>query len=251
MDHFRIDKDGKRMILIPDGWFTMGSEQGDKDEIPVHRVYLDAFYIDETPVTNAEYKLFLDANPAYPAPSGWDRAERTFPPRRANEPVVTVSWDDANAYAHWADKELPTEAQWEKAARGTEMRLYPWGDEFDPTRCNSWENTIFDTTDVTLFAPRGNSPYGVMDMAGNVWEWCADWYAADYYAHSPSHNPAGPNHGVLRVLRSSAWSSDRASLRAENRHFYDPDCRNILVGFRCARGVNEELTNLPLVQLSD
>jgi formylglycine-generating enzyme required for sulfatase activity len=234
MDDFSIGKDGKRMLHVPAGYFTMGSGLCE-DEIPVHRVYLDAFFIDETPVTNAEYKRFLDAKPDYPAPPGWDKKRRTFPPRKADHPVVNVSWEDANAYARWAGKQLPTEAQWEKAARGIDRRRYPWGDEFDPTRCNSWETAIFDTTPVARYAPRGNSPYGVMDMAGNVWEWCADWYAADYYQHSPSHNPAGPTDGILRVLRGGAWSSDRSDLRAANRGLYYPRYSNVLVGFRCVK----------------
>ena len=232
----KMGRDGKRMLLIPAGWFTMGSACGAcEDETPEHRVYLDAFYIDETPVTNAEYERFLNANPLYTAPPGWDKLQRTLPRRQAEQPVVNVAWEDAQAYARWAGKQLPTEAQWEKAARGTDRRVYPWGDDFDPTRCNMWESAIFDKTPVTRYAPRGNSPYGVIDMVGNASEWCADWYAADYYQHSPPQNPLGPESGIFRVLRGGAWCSDRVDLRAANRHFYYPRYRDVTVGFRCVK----------------
>ena len=152
LEKIRIGKDGKRMMLIPAGWFLMGTSDADAaemqkefgwqlkwfaDEMPQHRVEIDAFYIDEMPVTNAEYKRFLDANPAHPAPSDWDPDDRTFPRGKDNHPVVFVFWEHANAYAHWAHKRLPTEAEWEKAARGTDGRRFPWGQEFDQGRCNT------------------------------------------------------------------------------------------------------------------
>ena len=253
-NEMRMGRDGKRMLYVPSGWFTMGTADADvrhlstrsgdtpgrfSDETPEHRVFLEAFYIDETPVTKAEYHGFLNANPLYAVPPGWDRVQCTYPPRQGEQPVVNVSWEDARAYAAWADKQLPTEAQWEKAARGSDRRIYPWGNEFDPTRCNIWEIALFDTTPVTRYAPRGNSPYGVIDMAGNVWEWCADWYAADYYSRSPSHNPAGPVEGLFRVLRGGAWSSHREDLRASNRHYFYPRYRDVIVGFRCVQSDGE------------
>jgi len=245
---YRIARDGKRMILIPAGWFWMGLNEANvleasvqpsrhyplcPNEIPQHTVYLDAFYMDETPVTNAEYKCFLDAHPNHPAPRHWDRERRAFPLRQADHPVVYVSWYDAHAYARWAGKELPTEAQWEKAARGTDARLYPWGNEFDPDRCNSWEYGIRAITAVTQYAPQGNSPYGVIDMVGNVWEWCADRYDAEYYMSSPSHNPTGPLTGLFRVLRGGAWGTDPEAKRVTHRAYYYPSYSNIDVGFRC------------------
>ncbi len=245
---FCVGQDGKRMVLIPAGEFTMGTSEEDRgtlsarchappvafdDEIPAHPAFLDAFYIDETPVTYAEYGKFLEANPGYTAPPGWLSTRGSFRASHADCPVVNVSWDDANAYARWAGKQLPTEAQWEKAARGGDGRVYPWGDEFDPSRCNTWEAAIFDLTPVRHFAPRGNSPYGVMDMVGNVWEWCADWYAHAYYQVSPAENPRGPQNGIFRVLRGGAWNGNREEMRAANRHYFYPGYRDVVVGFRC------------------
>jgi formylglycine-generating enzyme required for sulfatase activity len=244
----RLGKDGKRMIFIPSGWFVMGTNEsavlekvmsfleereGCAAETPQHRVYLEAFYIDETPVTYAEYKCFLEAHLDRPAPRDWDRQRRTFPPPKADHPVVYVSWHDAMDYARWAGKRLPTEAQWEKAARGTDRRLYPWGNDFDPARCNSWEMGIRGTTPVTQYAPHGNSPYGVMDLAGNVWEWCADWYDPHYYETSPLYNPTGPRAGIFRVLRGGAWSTDPEAKRVTHRGYCYPTYDNVLVGFRC------------------
>jgi len=243
-----VGKDGKRMLLVPAGWFLMGTDEADAvameasfgwklewfaDETPQHRVYLDAFYIDETPVTNAEYKRFLDAKPRYPVPDGWDKTWRTFLIGRGDHPVVCVSWADANEYAQWAGKRLPTEAEWEKAARGTDGWLFPWGNHFDPTRFNSNVSNIGKTTPVTKYAPLGNSPYGVIDMAGNVWEWCADWYDAEHYKISPTQNPQGPDSGDWRVLRGGAWDSAPDYARTANRDYISPESGYTTVGFRC------------------
>lgn len=198
--------DSKEMILIPAGEFVMGSNEGSADEKPPHTVYLDSFYIDRFPVTNAEYKKFIDATKREP-PAHWQNGK--IPPGKENHPVVYVSWDDANAYAQWAGKRLPTEAEWEKAASWDdsrkEKRVYPWGNDFDVGKCNCAESGIGDTTPVGKYSPQGDSFYGVADMAGNVWEWCADWYDKNYYKNSPRENPKGPASGQYRVLRGGSW----------------------------------------------
>lgn len=245
----RIAKDGKRMVLIPAGWFLMGTNEGDAiemeskfgwkrewlaDEMPPHRVYLDAFYIDETPVTNAEYKRFLDANPRVAAPSHWDARQRTHAASAGDHPIVCVSWEEANAYAVWAGKHLPTEAEWEKTARGADGRLFPWGNRVDAARFNSREPKLGGTTPVTKYTPQGNSPYGVMDMIGNVWEWCADWYDAEYYKVSPDRNPKGAASGDWRVLRGGAWDAASDCARCASRDYITPELGYNVVGFRCA-----------------
>jgi TatA/E family protein of Tat protein translocase len=240
--HIKRGRDGKRMILIPAGEFWRGTSDADilemrvrfvwepelfEDEKPQRKIYLDAYYIDETPVTNEEYKRFVDAT-GHRVPYGWNENWRTFPEGKGAHPVVNVNWDDANAYARWAGKRLPTEAEWEKAARGTDGRRYPWGNEFDSSRCNSWESGIHTTTPVGRYSPRGDSPYGVKDMAGNVWEWCADWYDENYYKNSPKENPKGPASGRYRVLRGGSWNFGSNDVRAASRNYYDPDDRATL-----------------------
>jgi serine/threonine-protein kinase len=219
------------MILVPAGEFVMGSKYS-ADERPPHKVYIDAFYIDRYPVTNAEYKKFVDAT-GYRVPDHW--INRQIPYGKENHPVVYVSWDDADMYARWAGKRLPTEAEWEKAARGTDGRDYPWGNQFAKSRCNSDESKIGDTTPVDSYSPQGDSPYGVSDMVGNTWEWCADWYDEYYYAKSPPKNPQGPASGSSRVRRGGAWNRNEFVARASFRNAGKPDDRFSFVGFRCAK----------------
>jgi formylglycine-generating enzyme required for sulfatase activity len=182
-------------------------------------VYLDAFEIAKYPLTNLQYKAFLDANPDHEAPRHWN--DRMFPVGKANHPVVYISWFDAQAYVTWLSREtgkqyrLPTEAEWEKAARGNDGRTYPWEGEFDASKCNV-EETVGDTTPVGIY-PAGASPYGVMDMAGNVWEWCADWFAEDYYKQADNRNPTGPDKGQLRVWRGGSWLDLHDPARAASR----------------------------------
>jgi iron(II)-dependent oxidoreductase len=240
-------RDGKRMILIPAGEFLRGTSDADilemqvrfgwkpewfENEKPQRKIYLDAYYIDETPVTNEEYQKFVLAT-GHRVPYGWDETWRTFPTGKNKHPVVNVSWDDANAYARWAGGRLPTEAEWEKAARGTDGRRYPWGNEFDETRCNLGGGT----TPVGEYSARGNSPYGVKDMAGNVWEWCADWYNENYYGNSPTQNPKGPASGDSHVLRGGAWNHYQVIARCAFRGWYSPVDRDDLIGFRLAEFV--------------
>jgi formylglycine-generating enzyme required for sulfatase activity len=223
--------DGAEMVLIPAGEFTMGGTD-DEDEKPVRRVHLDAFYIDKFETTNALYERFMRAT-GRSAPEYWTSGSFNG----ASQPVVGVTWQDAEAYCAWAGKRLPTEAEWEKAARGTAGAKYPWGEQWDATRANSNESKLGRTAPVGSY-PSGVSPYGVHDMAGNVWEWVADWYRKDYYQRSPVRNPTGPDSGTLRVLRGGAWYGNPFSLRTASRDGSSPGYRSSSVGFRCARGVS-------------
>jgi iron(II)-dependent oxidoreductase len=240
-------KDGKEMILIPASEFVMGSDEGEEREKPPHKVYIDPFYISRYPVTNGEYKKFVDAT-KYSPPSPWQNGK--IPPGKENHPVVNVSWNDAVVYAQWAGARLPTEAEWEKAASWDdikkEKRVYPWGKDFDASKCNTSESGIGDTTPVGKYSPRGDSFYGVADMAGNVWEWCADWYDANYYKNSPRENPKGPASGQYRVLRGGSWVSDRYLVRAACRDMYDPDRRSRDYGFRVVVSHSDSVALNPL-----
>jgi formylglycine-generating enzyme required for sulfatase activity len=228
-------KDGAEMILIPAGDFLMGSTDADKNaqdyEKPQHKVYLDAYYMYKTEVTVMQYRKFCTATgrkmPNTPD-WGW----------KVNHPIVNVTWNDAKAYADWAGAILPTEAQWEKAARGTDGRIYPWGTTWDETKCANYtnsgkDNTTKGTHPVGSF-PTGASPYGVMDMSGNVYEWCSDWYGADYYKNTPAKNPTGPITGNWRVLRGGSWISPPIGCRGAYRGNDDPTCYYGYYGFRCA-----------------
>lgn len=206
----------------------MGSEDGDPDEKPRRRVYLDAYYIDKYEVTNALYGKFMQAT-GRSAPTLWG-ANFNGPA----QPVVGVSWDDAEAYCKWAGKRLPTEAEWEKAARGTDGRKYPWGEQWDSSRANSSEAKLNKTAPVGSY-PAGASPYGAHDMAGNVWEWVADWYDANYYQRAPGSNPKGPDSGQYRVLRGGSWLHVPWLLRSATRFWYVPTGRSYIIGFRCAQ----------------
>jgi formylglycine-generating enzyme required for sulfatase activity len=223
-------EDGAEMVLVPAGEFVMGSEEYDNEK-PRHRVHLDGFHIDKYEVTNALYQRFMSATghqaPAYWSDSTWNGAQ---------QPVVGVSWHDADAYCRWAGKRLPAEAQWEKAARGTDGRKYPWGEHWDASRANSGESKLGKTTAVGSY-PRGASSYGAFDMAGNAWEWVADWYDGDYYKRSPERNPPGAESGSLKVLRGGSWYGSALNLRSSDRSYDTPDNRDFNLGFRCARGL--------------
>jgi formylglycine-generating enzyme required for sulfatase activity/uncharacterized caspase-like protein len=222
-------EDGAEMVLVPAGEFTMGSNDRD-DEKPPHRVHLDAYWIDKYETTNALYRRFVDATtrsaPSYWTDAGWNGT---------SQPVAGVSWVDADAYCKWAGKRLPTEVEWEKAARGTDGRKYPWGEQWDSSKANA-ENRLGKTAPVGSY-PSGVSPYGVHDMAGNAWEWVADWYDGNYYKQSPERNPQGPSSGASRVLRGGSWSSLPYYARTAFRGYDTPGNRGNGVGFRCARGL--------------
>jgi formylglycine-generating enzyme required for sulfatase activity len=224
-------EDAAEMVRVPAGEFWMGSDDGIDREKPRHRVYLDAYAIDKYEMTNALYKRFMDAT-SRAAPLYWNDAKWNG----TTQPVVGVSWHDADAYCKWAGKRLPTEAEWEKAARGTDGRKYPWGDQWDASRANSDESKLGKTVPVGSY-PSGISPYGAHDMAGNVWEWVVDWFDENYYKKTPERNPPGPPSGERRVLRGGSWNGTAIGLRAALRSFNSPDRPSYLfIGFRCARG---------------
>lgn len=226
--------EGESMALVPAGEFIMGSTTGEADEQPMHRVYLDDFLMDKHHVTVEQYAKFLDST-SRERPPDWNIMNRRYHQKR---PVVNVDWADADAYCRWAGKRLPTEAEWEKAARGTDGRTYPWGDEF-PTRFHAnsmnqdWRNHGA-LTPVGMFED-GKSPYGVYDMAGNVWEWVSDWYDPDYFKTGPSKNPTGPSKGIFKVVRGGSWGSDINALRSSERETHTPSYRGLGTGFRCAK----------------
>ncbi|MBI4489945.1 MAG: formylglycine-generating enzyme family protein [Deltaproteobacteria bacterium] len=196
---------------------------------PGRSIYLDAFYIDKHEVTNALYRRFMEAT-GRGAPEYWNNNNHNTP----NQPVVGVSRHDAEAYCKWAVKRLPTKAEWEKAARGTDGRTYPWGEQWDSSRANSAESKLGRAAPVGSY-PNGVSPYGVHDMAGNVWEWVADWYDENYYQRSPDRNPKGLDSGQLCVLRGGSWLSIVWNLRASSSNRTFPTGRNFITGFRCAQ----------------
>ena len=223
------DNDPVTMRLIPAGSFMMGCIDGDSDEQPTHRVYLEAFYMDEAEVTCARYARFLNQTGHPPHPL-WNPEYD-----RPQDPVVGVRWYDARAFARWAGKRLPTEAEWEKAAKagtasGTKTPAAPLSK--DSANFNS-----FGTMPVKSFAP---SAVGLYDMMGNVWEWCADWYSRTCYHKTAADNPAGPvinqnNEYAKKVIRGGAWSSAPNTLRLTNRHKNDPLIGSFNIGFRCVK----------------
>ena len=209
---------------------------------PAHKVTLSAFEIRKYPVTNQEYWEFVKAGHHAP-PEHW--VGDAPPPEIRNHPVVYVSWDDAQAWCEWATGRydlpglsLPTEAQWERAARGTDGREFPWKGPWNRHYClNSEVREASSTGPVGVF-PSGASPAGCLDMAGNVWEWCADWYGEDYYRKAPARDPAGPASGVSRVLRGGSWSNDLTGhFRCACRVDDSPDRIIGILGFRAARTV--------------
>ncbi len=224
----------RSMVLVPAGEFMMGSAMGDADELPVHRVYLDAFLMDKYQVSVGHYARFLDAT-SHDAPPEWKVMNQ---PQHQKRPVANVDSADANTYCHWAGKRQPTEAEWEKAARGTDGRTYPWGNEH-PTKYyanlgnENWNNHGALTPVGSL--EDGKSPYGIYDMAGNVWEWVSDWYAPDYYKTSPAKNPTGPPTGEHKVIRGGSWGSGPEILRSAERETHVPSFRGFGTGFRCAK----------------
>ena len=254
-----LDDHGSRMLLVPAGRFIMGSEAGGEDERPAHKVELGAFYIDQHEVTNEQYAAFLrDLGTETEAKEWLDGPITAAGLRRdgeswravdgyADHPVVGVTWYGAAAYCKWAGKRLPSEAEWEKAARGSDALVYPWGDKFDGARLNycdascelRWRDErgvdgYPQTAPVGSF-PKGASPYGALDMAGNVWEWVADWYDADYYQQSPVTDPVGPAAGGERVHRGGSWDSTEEFSRAALRYHVPPAHAAPTLGFRCAQ----------------
>jgi len=238
--------DGAPVVKVPAGPFPMGVPHGDRDggrdEYPRHEVYLDAYEIDLYEVTNARYQAFVKAtghrvpqNPKNPTRNLWQG--ETVSDTLADRPVVNVDWADGDAYCRWAGKRLPTEAEWEKAAKGNTDHRFPWGN-VEPTNKHlnfnqKWmgEKTLMPVGSYEA----GKSPYGVYDMAGNVWEWVHDWYDPRYYEKSPAKNPKGPDSGTKRVLRGSGWQNETPTVRIFTRVESDPTVRNESTGFRCVK----------------
>ncbi len=248
--------DRVEMVLIPAGEFLMGSDGEDTrdNEKPVHSVYLDAFYMDKYPVTNAQYKAFVEANPEWSKEgfspkylskfylSDWDG--NIFPSGKGNHPVVSVSWYAAMAYAKWADKRLPTEAEWEKAARGgLVVQKYPWGNSIDSGKAN-YGKKVGNTTPVDNY-PVNN--YGLCDMVGNVDEWCLDGYDANFYVHSPRDNPILDENKTQkignitsnnpRVMRGGNWFISARFVRVACRSWAEASYPMPSTGFRCAKSI--------------
>ena len=227
------------MVLIPAGSFWMGcnatvDSHCDSDESPYHEVTLSGYYMDKTEVTQSAYRECVDAGVCDTPTCDWD------PAGTPNRPVVCVNWTEAGEYCTWAGKRLPTEAEWEKAARGTDGRKYPWGNE-DAT-CeyavmhDGGNGCGTDSTwNVCGKSPAGDSPYGLCDMSGNVWEWVSDWYHSGYYTNSPASNPTGPVSGSFRVGRGGCFYDGDDYLRASNRSHGNPSDDYDVLGFRCVR----------------
>jgi formylglycine-generating enzyme required for sulfatase activity len=231
--------DGMTMVYVPEGTFIMGSTDANKlavsNEKPQHNVYLAAYWIDKTDVTNHMYALCVKAGAcnAHLVNSSYKFSSYYGNPKYDNYPVIYVNWDDAQSYCHWAKMYLPTEAEWEKAARGTDGRSYPWGNDTPTCSLANFGGPggcVGDTSAVGAYALSKTSPYGALDMAGNVWEWVNDWYSDSYSGQSSTA-------GTYRVLRGGSWNDDGSGLRSAFRYRHDPESSSSEIGFRCVRSV--------------
>ncbi|MFW6107064.1 MAG: DUF4838 domain-containing protein [bacterium] len=229
--------DGTELVWVPPGEFLRGStkSKGGSDERPQRKIHLDGYWIAKTPVTVGQYKRYCEATGKTFEPV-WGQSMRAGPKGKEDDYPVLVNWYEAGDYARWAGAALPTEAQWEKAARGTDGRAYPWGDEWEPAKCASLEATLYSFNAGSMpvgSCPDGASPYGLLDMAGNVWEWVADWYGHRYYRRAPAENPAGPEKGTHKVLRGGDSLWDERFSRCAARMVMPPHVDNwVKTGFR-------------------
>jgi formylglycine-generating enzyme required for sulfatase activity len=223
--------DGMVMIYIPPGEFPMGTDSKDfQKSRPQHSVYLSGYWIDQTEVSNAMYARCV-AQSACKPPVQNNRYYND--PAHANAAVVYIRWEEAQAYCTWAGRRLPTEAEWEKAARGVDGRNYPWGSQLPDAHLLNFDDNIGYPLPVNRY-PKGASPYGVLNMAGNVREWVADWYSAAYYRYTPLRNPTGPDDGRYKVLRGGSYLDGWREVRSVNRFFHNPTSPGENRGFRCA-----------------
>ncbi len=235
-----VGDDARKMILIPEGVFTRGSDSGGFDEKPQQEIYLDAFWVDQYEVSVEAYNVFRRAarytEPSVPFFQGDQNILKT-----PNFPVVGVSWLDAVNYCTWAGKRLLKEAEWEKAARGTHGLVYPWGNSVLPKRAN-----ISGTADGFKYMapvgsfPMGRSVYGVYDMSGNASEWVEDWYDQFYYQKSPMINPEGTTQSKNRVFRGGSWDARKVDIRSAKRFAATPGRKDSIVGFRCGKSVEPD-----------
>ncbi|MZH04243.1 MAG: formylglycine-generating enzyme family protein [Nitrospinae bacterium] len=232
------------MVYFPEGEFEMGSPtgQGKKNEHPQHKVYLNAFYLDKYEVTFSDFEVYLESNlDKYPTITGWiDRKAR---PDMLDKPIFGLQWKRCRNYCAWRGKRMPTEAEWERAARGIENRIYPWGNEEpDKTRANFGNCCFIQKGKVltkTGYFKKGYTPEGVADLGGNVAEWVGDWYDKKYYEKSPYKNPQGPKKGKYHVIRGGAWNSLPVYLRSSSR-YGDSDSKDYYgIGCRCAKDANQ------------
>jgi formylglycine-generating enzyme required for sulfatase activity len=226
-EHWR-KKDGALLVEIPSGEFLMGNSKGDAHEQPLHRVYLSSFLIDKIEVTWRQFGKYLEATGTRAPPEPiWGMPQ--------SYPASLIKWREAQAYCDWVGGHLPTEAEWEKAARGSDGRTYQWGNEWDPRRCNAISGGPHRPESAGSF-PGCHSPYGVLDQTGSMWEWTLDWYQTDYYDESVSRNPEGPTSGSSRVIRGGGWMTQPTWLRASYRFRLPPNSRRPDLGFRCVHG---------------
>ncbi len=228
VDLFTTEKVPPGMVLIPEGEYEMGSDGGAANENPAHKIHLNNYYIDKTEVSWSEYIKFVREQKR---PKPFYANDQRFSGK--NRPAVGITFKGAQEFAKWAGKRLPTEAEWEKAAKGEKGFVYPWGDEFSLGKANVASDSDGHkfTAPVNSF-PRGASPYGVLNMAGNVWEWCTDYYNATYYYVSPPRNPKGPKNEKRHVLRGGAWNESRYDIRTTRRWSYWPDLQRNYIGLR-------------------
>jgi formylglycine-generating enzyme required for sulfatase activity len=229
------NKDNMTLLFVPAGKFIMGSDNGKMDEQPVHPVDLDAYWIDQTEVTNKMYALCATAGVCM-APQTKNSAKVFLYYGNVafnNFPVIYVNWNMAQTYCGWAGRRLPTEAEWEKAARGTDGRIYPWGNEPPDGTLLNFKGIGQDTSSVKSYEA-GKSPYGAYDMLGNVWEWVSDWYGEMYYQNSPTANPKGPDSGTAHVDRGGSWLKEDPAFTVSTRDNSGPDFTSLNLGFRCA-----------------
>ncbi|SLM46445.1 conserved exported protein of unknown function [Nitrospira japonica] len=243
-------RDGAPMILIVPGAFKMGSQDGLPNERPEHQVQLDGYYIDQYEVTMSLYRKFLESG-KHDSPPTWDDEAATTV---GDRPAVGMRWADAAAYCEWAGKRLPTEAEWEKAARGTDGRRYPWGHMQPFVDIANYNRGVWVNETVTLvpvtsglegmsvrhgLKTGGKSPYGLAHMAGNAAEWVSDWYDREYYQQSPEKNPTGPSKGEKRVIRGGSWADLPPALRVTARFSAEPEFEDRAIGFRCAMAADK------------